>query len=185
MFQRFGDFGVGNKIITDSALLRTFNEAIAWCSVKADCLNAEASTRSKELESLAFNMEYGKSSTNERKDIITKIFSSRRKILAEENIPVNYQNADICGGEILAYEIDQTDSCGLSPPESGGFIDDDDMPGWDTWFHSSIHKNGDFVIYSWVPPSFIELAQGAIDTNPVDCIYFIKLSKLFRRYVYK
>jgi len=152
-------------------ILRSLNETIIWCTYKANYLQAEESTRTIDVSSVS-RMGYGNSNTEDRQEIVNEVCEARRRLLAADGLIVTKDKQDLAGGKILIYEIDNTDSCGLSPVESNGYIDGDDMPGWDTWFHFLQHPTRGDCILSWVPPSFIVLTMDAIDVNPFDCISF-------------
>ena len=142
-----------------------------WCGGQVEAEKAGETSRLINFEGSDIINDY-KSSFEERHRCVTSLIQTRRMLLDRQ---VNSNSIDLTGGKILRYEIDNTDSCGFSPSESNNYIDVDDMPGWDTWFHFYRHSQYGDCILCWVPPIFISLAQSAIELNPVDCICFVDL----------
>lgn len=159
-----------------ASVLQSLNETIAWCSKHADAKLGYLSTRLIGFEGSKVLSDRSLWQLEDKKQVeyVNNLILARKKLLATD-IACNF---DLAGGKVLCYEADNTDCCGLSPPETNGYIDVDDMPGWDTWFHCYTHpEEGNFIL-AWVPPTFIDGVQSAIECNPMDCIYFIDESEL-------
>ena len=62
----------------------------------------------------------------------------------------------------------ETDLCGAAVVPSGGFLDDEDIPGWDTWFSYE-----DRILSCWVPRALVPFAQAGIDVIPVPCLWWL------------
>lgn len=69
------------------------------------------------------------------------------------------------GDRILAFLPRDSLFHGSSPPECDGFIDEDEIPPWDTW----IVLAGN-VLLSWVPASMVAGVDSAIRCNPEESI---------------
>lgn len=162
-----------SNMTNSESVIVSLNEAIFWCSRYAQSKDAGSTTRIIPFSDEEIVKSY-KSTFDQQIRCVEGLIVSRHKLVDRK---VSSIDVDMLKGEVLRYEISNTDACGLSPSESNGYIDYEDMPGWDTWFH--IYENSEFgaCILSWVPPSFIPLAQAAIDVNPVDCIKFVNISE--------
>ena len=57
----------------------------------------------------------------------------RAELLDRAGIDSKTLPSDLAGGRLLIADPEDSDSCALSGPESLGFIDDLDVPAWDTW----------------------------------------------------
>lgn len=56
-------------------------------------------------------------------------------------------------------------SDGTSPPPTGGFIDTDDIPAWDTWVYFDAE-----LLFALIPPDLVSAVDGAIWANAYNCI---------------
>ncbi|MEH6451352.1 MAG: hypothetical protein V7765_22005, partial [Oleispira sp.] len=61
--------------------------------------------------------------------------------------------------------------------ESTFYIDENDNPPWDTWFHYKQTEDG-IALYSWIAPELIELINSAIEMDAYDClVWAVELEK--------
>ncbi|ATB47582.1 hypothetical protein MYMAC_003198 [Corallococcus macrosporus DSM 14697] len=106
------------------------------------------------------------------RDAVDFIVDRRREALARAKQPLPPLGS-LLGGRVYATDFN-TDLCGAATVPSNGFVDDYDIPGWDTWF---AHENtGSFggVVYGWVPPALLSLADEGFYVIPVDSIWWVK-----------
>lgn len=157
-----------------TSVIQSLNETIALCSKHADSKLGYLSTRLIDFEGRKIVESESLWRSKLQYEYIYNLISARSKSMGQD---FEYK-FDLSGGKILCSEINNSDSCGMSPPETNGYIDVDDIPGWDTWFHCYKHpKEGNYIL-AWVPPEFVDGVQSAIECNPMECIYFIDESEL-------
>ena len=73
-----------------------------------------------------------------------------------------------------------TDSCGAATAPSNGILDDYDIPGWDTWFAHEVAGELGGVVYGWVPPALVDLADRGFNAIPVRSIWWVEQTDLCR-----
>jgi hypothetical protein len=94
---------------------------------------------------------------------------------------------DLAGGRLVVYFPDANLFDGSAELESRGFFDGDNMPPWDTWVAyvddgADQTRSYDSYLVSWVPPTLLDLADGAVAVNPEQCIVWAEdLGAPFRR----
>ncbi len=150
-------------------------QTIAWCSSRIVATEPATYLRSHDLRPpgtwIASRLNY------KWDEIVTAIAEERERWLHYPGkLPVGLAN----GRLLIASGITEGVGDGAAEAEALGFVDDDDLPAWDTWLcylredlpsqsppgHISRYE----YIVSWVPPEFIDLAQGAIEVQCVDCL---------------
>lgn len=117
---------------------------------------------------------------DELRQVADNIFQERARLLKTANIEVSKGN--LAGGRLLICYPEESVWDGAAEAASQEFFDVADIPACDTWCYYSFEEKLEptFFIVSWVPPSFIELAQSGIDVNPVESIQWAsKLDNLF------
>lgn len=97
-------------------------------------------------------------------ELFEKQLAHKRAILGEF-VPIEYQ------GKILIAEIDLTVVDGASEQGSHGLVDFYDCPPIDTWFYKTKNDSSQ-VLFAWIPEPLVNLANRAIEVNPVDCLYW-------------
>lgn len=150
--------------MTNIATIRQrLSETVRWCSSHATLEDPAGSTRHPGLMPPVFREIPERERTGElmHSEIQLKcvdfICEKRAALLEEKPGSVNsLRIASISDGRIIATEFN-SDMCEFAESESRGFVDVEDIPGWDTWFHA---EGG--ATYCWVPPQFIELANNAV-----------------------
>lgn len=153
---------------------RALTETLAWCGPRAVAGEAGATTRSAELMPPLFRHDGDTQirllleSPAVGKESVEFIVRRRREHLAGANQrPLSYDG--LAGGRVFVTDFN-TDICGAATAPSNGFLDDYDVPGWDTWFaHEETGRFGG-VVYGWVPPALVELAERGFYVIPVQCI---------------
>ncbi|QSQ24423.1 hypothetical protein JY651_05550 [Pyxidicoccus parkwayensis] len=159
-------------------------ETIAWCSARAVAERAGETTRSAELMSPFFQQD---GDTQVRRlldtpavgaEVVDFIVRRRREALERTRQPLP-PLGELCGGRVLMTDFN-TDICAAATAPSNGFLDDYDIPGWDTWFaHEDTGRFGG-VVYGWVPPALVELAERGFSVIPVECIGWVDATDLRR-----
>jgi hypothetical protein len=108
-------------------------------------------------------------SQNNRPIIVEALCAKRAQLIHERDAYPRLVSSDLAGGKLLIYEPDNNFDDGASQEQSKGYFDGKDAPPWDTWLCYS-----DRQLISWVPPSFLDLVQAGIATNPVDCVRWVE-----------
>jgi len=102
-------------------------------------------------------------STNGYQALFDKQLEHKRNVVTETEEQPAYK------GRILVASIEETLWDGASESSSDGLVDINDYPPIDTWFYREI-INGQQILFSWIPESYEQLAQGAIYVNCMDCL---------------
>jgi len=98
-----------------------------------------------------------------------------RLLLSDGRYPAGLAE-DLAGGRLLGYDPDANLCDGAAETRSNGFFDVDNMPPWDTWVCYACELDEqpwryfESYLISWVPPTFLALAEQGIWFNPEECI---------------
>ncbi len=160
-------------------------ETIAWCSARARAARAGVTTRSPELAAPVFQLQGVSvldsllSSPTVPREAVEVIAERRRAALGRERRLVLPAAGDLARGRVFATDF-ITDICSAATEPSNGFVDDYDIPGWDTWFaHEDSGEHGG-VVYGWVPPVLLQLADAGFNVIPVNSIWWVDDRELQR-----
>ncbi len=120
---------------------RYLSETIPWCrehvSVHApkECLRTPA-LRPSNLSiaaNEAGNFDYTWGTLDEKRNTVVELAERRAAMPRTDNAYLAPLRIDLAGGRLLLVVPEESDWCGLSEYETGGFIDVLDLPAWDTW----------------------------------------------------
>ncbi|MFY2560466.1 hypothetical protein ACN469_22835 [Corallococcus terminator] len=152
-------------------------ETIAWCLPRAEAARAGETTRSVELMPPVCGHDGDTvltllhSSPTVGATAVDFIAERRREALARSNVRLPPLGT-LAGGWVFATDFN-TDICGAATKPSNGYLDDYDIPGWDTWFaHRDTGRLGGLV-YGWVPPTLLTLADEGFYVIPVSSAWWI------------
>ena len=174
-----------DDISEQNIITQRLAETVAWCQSHATVADPAKSTRTADLEPAkpfaichtgGRQNEY--TSADEQRQLVTEVCMMRARKLSELNIPILPIGPNLAGGRFLIFHIDGSDWCCVSGIESLGYFDDLDVPGWDTWVHYFKHGTYGSCLLCWVPPQLVNLAQGGIFVNPVECIQFVEYHEI-------
>lgn len=185
-------------------------ETIAWCRLHVSVDDPGRSLRTPHLRpsNLAItanqwgNFDYEWGTVEEKQAVVSDLAGRRAQLLRAENEYSVTLPPALAGGRLLIAEPEQSDWCGLSIHETNGFIDDLDVPAWDTWvcyLHETITPDPEQVhrtrealcasygmesyadwqppssvsyILCWIPPEFVAMVEMGIKVNPVECFFW-------------
>lgn len=111
--------------------------------------------------------------------IVAQLALKRAALLQAQGIPLLQLVKPLTGGRLLAFTPDGTLSDGAAKLATQGFVDDDNLPAWDTWIW---YVTNDLVsnlewwrgcnsyLLSWVPDVLVEVIEAGIDVNPEECL---------------
>ena len=96
----------------------------------------------------------------------------KRAALLTSPVDADLPQSDILAGGRLLVATLVTVLDGASEVESLSFLDIEDLPPWDTWiaYAPMIGGKSHPQVISWVPPSFLQLAEAGIRVNCVECL---------------
>ncbi|AKF87428.1 hypothetical protein MFUL124B02_42680 [Myxococcus fulvus 124B02] len=167
---------------------RRLAETIAWCLPRAEAARAGVTTRSLELMPPVCGHDSDTvlkllwSAPALPMEAVGFIVERRRRELERLKQPLP-PLGDLVGGRVFATHF-ISDLCGAATEPSNGFLDDYDIPGWDTWFaHDSEARGSDGegrsgVVYGWVPPVLLELADQGFYVIPVSSVWWVEDAEL-------
>jgi hypothetical protein len=148
----------------------SLKETVDWCVPRFSMNDLIGSLRSEALQPSANIVQDADAVDVER--AIADVIRRRSKLLQAESRKVpsgmSHRGTYLAGGKLLAHFPFLSLFHGLSVPETGGFIDVDEIPPWDTW----VHFTGDFLV-TWVPANLESAVQLAIDCNAEDSIVWL------------
>jgi hypothetical protein len=156
--------------------LRSLTEAIVWCLQAGNIADPKMSLRTFEPDCTPLSSQSSQ---------VSSVSLDRWRCLRSIGQGDPEVVTDLRGGRLLAYFPDDTLCDGVAAAESDGFFDDVNIPPYDTWVwmvqdvrtvayadgHKAV-KPANFLI-AWVPPIFLELANGGIEVNPEECIAWL------------
>ncbi len=159
-------------------------ETIEWCAARAQPIEAGITTRSAILRPPIFSWPWERAcellfeKPAERGDAVAFIVEQRRAALAAAGWKAGPLKG-LAGGRVFATDF-ASDLCRAAVEPSNGFLDTWDIPGWDTWFaHGTTEKN-EVVVYGWVPPRLVDLADAGFEVIPVQSIWWVEEAALQR-----
>ncbi len=167
----------------DAAIVRLrLAEAIAWCSSRVSLTNPRDSLRTAELKPTVplfierelpdGTLSYEFPNSTARAATVRQGAERRASLLAKDGIPVIHPPKDLAGGRMFVCEIDNSVWDGLSAGECGGFVDDCDIPAWDTWIDLR-DADGKDILLCWVPMQLIGLVEAAMAVNCTSCLEWV------------
>jgi hypothetical protein len=136
-------------------------EAIAWCAVRGTLQDPARSLRSLELRPAYFRDE---------EYTVSGLVYARGQGLRAKRIPPADLRAEFGGGRLLVCRPHESTDDGAAEFASRGFFDVHNVPPWDTWL---AYYKAEMTLVSWVPPEFIELAQGGIEVDPLGSLEWL------------
>jgi hypothetical protein len=83
-------------------------------------------------------------------------------------------------GRLLVWERDSTIDDGVGEAVTGGYLDESDMPPWDTWiaYVDGAERAPARYLVSWVPGPFVTAVAEAVSANAYAALYWLRDSKL-------
>ena len=177
-------------------LREKINVCVQWTSKVADISDAKNCFRNLGTfsQSLSHNFpvfttKHGKASENlSYQDWMSTLHEARRKELGSERVHSADDTIELAGGRLLVVEPWGSTWTGVGKAETGEFFDINDFPPIGLWVayiatpkiisatpkeHPPYFSDDGFVL-CYIPRSFIEMVQSAIDVNCEECIYWLE-----------
>jgi hypothetical protein len=102
----------------------------------------------------------------QRQRIVEQVVKARAQVLNDSHsVIVRGETLDLAGGRLLLYFPTENLADGAAEVASGGVLDVNNVPPWDTWveYHSR-------TLISWIPPWLESWVEDGIKVNPEQCI---------------
>jgi hypothetical protein len=168
-------------------LQRRLEETIVWCTSQDWSTNPAEGLRTASFRPLGYRLkdQYDDillyRTPPQRQQLVEQIAEARATLLEKHGLARFSLAKRLNGGRLLAFTPDGTLQDGAATLATDGFLDDDNIPPWDTWIWYVINDpvstpefwSGtvtDSYLLSWVPDSLIKVVDAGIDVNPEECI---------------
>jgi hypothetical protein len=169
-------------------------ETVAWVSAHADANDPANCLRSPRLAPYIFNdsrydtvhdVVWARHLQLEGEGRVTRIRGRSDELVEVAALGLGSVVPLVAEGRLLVWERDQTVDDGAGQAETRGYLDESDMPPWDTWvayMEGTRNERGvpDHLgcLVSWVPPIFISAVESAVQVNAYGALYWLRESKL-------
>jgi hypothetical protein len=141
---------------------RSLAETIAWCG-RPEAQKADgAGLRTAALRPASLVV----ASPAEAPEVV-RLLAARRGQLVEEQGAALPPGEGLRGGRLLLYYPAEVIGCASAELASGGFLDADDAPPWDTWVWY-VPQEG--AVVCWIPPAFLKLAHEGARAAPTESL---------------
>jgi hypothetical protein len=145
-------------------------ETVDWCIPRFSMDSLRTSLRSDALKPTVNLVEIADEA--QARNAVGDLIRRRSELLQNEvrRVPtgLSYRGTYLRNGRLLAHYPFLSLSHGFSVSETGGFIDRDEVPPWDTW----VYFAGDYLV-TWFPGNLESAVQSAIDCNAEDSIVWL------------
>ena len=168
-------------------------ETVEWCQERVDSSDPERCLRSTALQPQLGRHEGNVTALWVGPQMVEGVVQRRRQLLAATGWQGN-DSPGLRGGQLLLCAYEYTNHNGLTAAETSGFLDDHDVPPWDTWVGEVAGLPGSDppatwggtwpptlmsslslgnrpphsgLLVCWIPSAFIAAVQSGID---IECI---------------
>jgi hypothetical protein len=165
---------------------RRLEETVVWCTSQDWSVNPAQGLRTALFRPSTYRLKNDyddillHQTPPQRQQLVEQIAEARATLLKKRDI-ARFPFADLLnGGRLLAFTPDGTLQDGAANVGTDGFLDDDNLPPWDTWIWYATNDlvstperwSGtvtDSYLLSWIPDSLIKVVDLGIDVNPEEC----------------
>jgi hypothetical protein len=167
-------------------------EAALWATTHGDVRDPCRSLRSAALAPYRFNesrhdsvhdVAWSRHARLEAEGRVRRIGGQTDEIVDLEVLGLAEALHASATGRLLVWERDTTIDDGAGEAETQGYLDDSDMPPWDTWVayvdcpEPAAPPHCPYLV-SWVSPVFVDAVDRAVRVNAYDALYWLRDSKL-------
>jgi len=150
---------------------RCLVETVTWCQLTL-LGSPITGLRSREL-----NPESNLDPAHYSFTVVESVCRRRAELLKERKAPLlhDFEKA----GQLLVFYPGLSLFDGAAELSSDGYFNSNNEPPWDTWVYfgespeSLEPEDYRFFLLSWVPNSYLSIAQRGIDANPEGCIEWL------------
>lgn len=163
-------------------LRRALLEAVLWSDSRADPSAPGSCLRSELLRPYIFNesrhdtvydVACARHAGLERDDVIAPRGGRSEELLEAAEVGLSHAIAVVKRGRLLVWHRDETIDDGAGEAATSGYLDESDMPPWDTWVAYVDADRCSGYLVSWVPPIFIGAVARAIAINAYGALYWL------------
>lgn len=157
---------VKNQKSTELFRLR-LAQTIRWCAPRTDISNPKTCLRTLALRPPVFERD--------RFSAVDSV-ANKRGLYGGVKVRDAQVPRNLGDGRLLIYFPETNLYDGAAEDETFGFLDVDNLPGWDTWvafFEYEPETNEGSYLIAWIPPEFIESVSNGIAVNPEECIKWL------------
>jgi hypothetical protein len=162
-------------------------EAVLWATNRADPVAPATSLRSSACAPYVFcasrfetvdGVALSRHLKLEAEGRVHRMGGRTDDVVEAASLGLGDLQALVHAGRLLVWERDTTIDDGAGEAETKGYLDESDMPPWDTWVaYVDPHPHAGYLV-SWVPAPFVEPVARAVDVNAYDALYWLRDSKL-------
>lgn len=168
---------------------RHMGEAISWCSYALNGAQPGTSLRTPSLKpdrmpvtqvrNTDGTFGYVRTSAEERAESVRRVCNRRATLLSERKLPLLAEAipSDRSLGRLLVCDIESSTWEGLSTGECNGFLDDFDIPAWDTWIDYQSTPAASLLL-CWIPLPLVPMLASAIAVNTTACLGWARLCRV-------
>ena len=152
-------------------------ETVAWCSAKVNLGDPAGSLRTEQLKPPLIILDdrvhghWNYELHDDPTSYVLDLCESRGKMLRAQGIQTG--DGATAMERILLFYPYETLCDGAAHDSSKGYFDRWNIPPWDTWFSYVKLPDGRHVLYSYVPPEFLDLANRGVSVNPEQCLQWL------------
>lgn len=161
-----------NPEIQIDHLRRSLIETVTWCEL-TPIKPPVTRFRSPEL-----HPDSNLDATQYSSSLVETVCRRRAELLKERKALLSHELAK--GGQLLVFYPGLSLFDGAAELSSDGYFNFNNEPPWDTWVYfgeqSLEPEDYRFFLLSWVPKSYLSLAQSGIDANPEGCIEWLTVT---------
>jgi hypothetical protein len=153
---------------------RYLAETLAWSNARANPRDPAGSLRSESLKPalvIADDRTHGHWNYDLPDDPTSYVFDlceRRGELLRATGLQIDHRAE--ARGRILLFYPYETLCDGAAHDSSRGYFDWCNIPPWDTWSAYERLSDERHVLYSYVPPQLVDIANLGVSVNPEQCI---------------
>jgi hypothetical protein len=171
-------------------------ETVEWCQGRVDLSDPERCLRSPKLRPQLGPHDGTATALWVNPEMVEGVVQRRRQLLAERGWLGSNELPVLRGGQLLLCAYEYTNHNGATAAETSGFLDDHDVPPWDTWIGEVAGLPGSDppgtwggtgpptlmsalslgtrpphsgMLVCWIPSVFIDVVQGGLTPNASAC----------------
>ena len=168
--------------LTHEVVVRYVKEVEAYCQLFCDlkpCGPTSTLFRSSQLAEAANRVFPDSCHSKYSKEMalaFDEFYVKRSTLLKERNVPQSALGTSNPSMQLLVVNWDQSLFDGACSPITQGFINDDCLPGWDTWI-ALVSLGDERLVHGllcWVPPELVRRVDDAIRVDAAQCMSWLK-----------
>ena len=170
----------GSEVLDITEFSSSLTDTKKWCASLIDINNPKFCFRTSLLEEYLAK-QHGPNfepmsfwPTPEEIDQTLSIKKQALKHMQQQDIPKGNGRIVLCFPESSNFNA-------LSSDSSNGYLDEHDIPPWDTWIGQIEISKSEFLLLAWVPDEFVKLVELGIEVECMGMLYWAN-SKYWGKY---